>query len=481
MPTPTSVLARAATRPDARPDALEPTTARDLALAPKSILIVSYHFPPDSRVGAVRPAKFAKYLTRYGWRPMVLTIDTKHIPSPEVERAEEVKSVPTTRTSVWPTALDVLVTLRNRLRSFVRPRQSAAIHAQPAPVASPHVDRPARLLFVRKLGQLLFEFPDSQVGWVIPAVWTGYWLIRRERIRLILVTSPPRSSVFIGVILARLTGARLITDLRDPWRPRDEGPSEATLSRTDRIRAWFERKLMERSDEIITTADLYTECLRQSHPSVAPHKFHTITNGYDSEDLSALEEIKPNERFTLSYLGTFYWTRTPRPLLIALSELVEADKLPRHLLQVNFIGTFASSTGETMDDLVRLCRLEGCVSVRGVVPYQQALREMRKSDVLILLAPKEQYYGIPAKSFEYIATGKPILCLGSTGATANLIARSGCGVVVDSHTVEEIKTAILTLFESWRSGEPMARDFDISAFERQKLTRDLIALIEKPS
>jgi hypothetical protein len=28
----------------------------------KRIFIIAYHFPPDAAVGAVRPAKFAKYL-----------------------------------------------------------------------------------------------------------------------------------------------------------------------------------------------------------------------------------------------------------------------------------------------------------------------------------------------------------------------------------------------------------------------------------
>ena len=40
----------------------------------KRMLIVAYHFPPDAAIGAVKPAKFAKYLPEFGWEPIVSTL-----------------------------------------------------------------------------------------------------------------------------------------------------------------------------------------------------------------------------------------------------------------------------------------------------------------------------------------------------------------------------------------------------------------------
>lgn len=441
-----------------------------MADAPHKILIVSYHFPPDSRVGAVRPAKFAKYLARFGWKPYVLTIGTKYIQVPEPQRAEELQSVPIIRTAVWPTLIEVLLRLRRRLAR----RQPTGPSAKTVESRPP--TRPWTL--VRRLLHFSSEFPDNEVGWVIPAVWRGFWLVRRERISMVMVSAPPRSSVFIGMILSWLTGARLITDLRDPWMHHDplvlEERHEASVVR---LKEWLERRLMERSHDVITTADRYTGFLREHYPSIAGRKFHTITNGYDAEDFERLGPVTPDTTFTLSYLGTFYWSRTPRPLLAALSELIANAVLPRWLLRVNFIGTVTVAEGETVEDLVRDYGLEDCVAIQGVVPYQRALVEMKKSAVLVLLAPEAQNYGIPAKTFEYIGMGKPILCLGDKGATSDLIRQSGTGLVVDPQNIKAIAAAIETLFVAWQSGESVLSDFDKTVFERSALTRELIDII----
>ncbi len=44
----------------------------------KKVLIIAYHFPPDSTIGAVRPAKFAKYLLELGWEPIIYTIEERY-------------------------------------------------------------------------------------------------------------------------------------------------------------------------------------------------------------------------------------------------------------------------------------------------------------------------------------------------------------------------------------------------------------------
>ena len=47
--------------------------------------------------------------------------------------------------------------------------------------------------------------------------------------------------------------------------------------------------------------------------------------------------------------------------------------------------------------------------MHGVVPYRRSLAEMKKSSVLVLIAADAQSYGIPAKTFEYLALGRPAL------------------------------------------------------------------------
>ena len=39
----------------------------------RRVLLITYHFPPRPAIGSVRPMGLAKYLSRYGWQPVVLT------------------------------------------------------------------------------------------------------------------------------------------------------------------------------------------------------------------------------------------------------------------------------------------------------------------------------------------------------------------------------------------------------------------------
>ena len=45
--------------------------------AQKKLLLIAYFFPPFNTVGAIRAAKFAKYLPEYGWEPIVLTANPR--------------------------------------------------------------------------------------------------------------------------------------------------------------------------------------------------------------------------------------------------------------------------------------------------------------------------------------------------------------------------------------------------------------------
>jgi hypothetical protein len=41
----------------------------------KKVLIIAYYFPPMGGSGVQRPVKFAKYLQRFGWDPIVVAPD----------------------------------------------------------------------------------------------------------------------------------------------------------------------------------------------------------------------------------------------------------------------------------------------------------------------------------------------------------------------------------------------------------------------
>jgi hypothetical protein len=86
---------------------------------------------------------------------------------------------------------------------------------------------------------------------------------------------------------------------------------------------------------------------------------------------------------------------------------------------------------------------------------------------------------IPAKVYEYLRAGKPILCLSDrAGDTARLLQRGGLQVFADLASAEEIAAAIpafLALVREGRAAAPVA-DF-VHAASRRERTRQFAILL----
>lgn len=474
-------------------DVGQPHRARTEAKSPQSqnggsqearpnnrILFVTYHFPPDSAVGAIRPAKFARHLKQLGWRPYVLTIKEELVPFKDVERCEEVTGLPIFRTHVWPTLPQLTLDLKTRW--FQQNGNKGPVDSEPKSLrlsdgTENRATRGPIAQFSRMLVSLL-ELPDVRVGWLVPAVWTALRLIHRERISVVVTSSPPNTTSLVGLALSYLTQVVLVTDLRDPWY---EPPIELTDFSgyfPDKIQRWLEKKVMERSTRIVATTEQYADFLLNAYSTLPKEKFHTITNGYDLEDLEGVvESARAGRKLTFSYLGTFYMERNPKYFLRALGDLVRSGILRKSEIEVNFVGHVRLAEQESVEHLIQSNGLVGCVTVSDPVPRKEALAIMKNSDILLLFAPN-QYYSIPAKAFEYIGIGKRILNFSSEGATAQLIAQTGAGTTVEPANVEQIKAAILEIYRDHKE-QKLGSLAVTSQYERTALTARLSRLLEE--
>ncbi len=48
----------------------------------KKILILYPHFPPSNLAGVHRPRLFAQHLKKFGWEPVILTVDERYYDCP---------------------------------------------------------------------------------------------------------------------------------------------------------------------------------------------------------------------------------------------------------------------------------------------------------------------------------------------------------------------------------------------------------------
>lgn len=349
----------------------------------RRVLMVAYHFPPlAGSSGIQRTLRFAQQLPAHGWQPLVLSADTR-----AYERTSD----------------DLLAELPADL--VVR-RAFALDTARQLALGGRYLASWAR--------------PDRWQSWRFDAVRQGMAMIRRYRPQAIWSTYPIATAHLIGAELQRRSGLPWIADFRDPMA--QEGYPADPL--TWQTYADIERAAAQRARCCTYTTPSALHTYRQRYPDAAA-RMHLIENGYD-EDSFAQAESGLGERpplnpgcTTLLHSGLVYPSeRDPSQLLAALGQLHREQPVLAQRLRLRFRAAVHDAL---LHQLAAQHGVSALVEVLPPVPYAQALREMLCADGLLILQASNCNEQVPAKLYEYLRAGRPIVCLsdpaGDTWAT----------------------------------------------------------------
>jgi len=443
----------------------------------RKVLIISYHYPPSGAVGGVRPSKFARYLPQLGWESTVLTIDTKK-PLEMSEMAPEVS-----RVLEWPHPLKAYEQFK--LKQYARQDKVDDL-IRKWTVSYDVISQSSRRRGVGELKRWLMAFlwlPDREVGWLMPAIVRGLHLIKKKRIGYILTTGPPFSSHLIGLALKRLTGVRWVADFRDPWSvPHKFACARNTV--TDSIESRMIRAVMKQADHVLSVTTPMTELAIKDHPDLDPDKFLTLSSGFDALDFAGTGPVRSIAGpIMFAYFGTFYHGRTPKPFLCALRSLIDEKALKPEDVQVKFVGHVAIAEGQEVQEIIRGFDMESFVKVLPAVARAEALRQSLEAHVLLVLDERHPLQ-IPLKLYEAIASGAVVFNIGSKGAVAELLAKTGRGIAVDYRNLDEIKSGILECLgrerwrQMWERPDPW-NDLEIQHLNFRNLTSQLAGYLEQ--
>jgi glycosyltransferase involved in cell wall biosynthesis len=371
----------------------------------RRVLVLAYFFPPVGGAGVQRTLKFVKYLAQLGWDATVV--------APR-ERAYRLRD--------------------NSLLADVPPttrvRRTAAL-----PVARYLGFGLHRLRLVRLSAYVVW--PDGGIGWAPFAFFATLRAVRRDRPDVVFSTSAPYGSHLVALLVARLTGIPWVADFRDEWTANPHLADQA------RPLAWLsgraERAITHAATKVVVAADYFRLLgLSQDEP-----RRIVIANGVDEADFPLDSPAgPPADRFVLSHVGTLYALQDPSLVLGVLANLtargaMEADSVEVRLVGNVWIPNFTYPRGLR-------------VETTGYVEHSCAVAEMRAATVLLLyvtaasLAPS-------GKLFEYLASGRPVLCLAREENLASRLVREWqAGVTADPHDEAAIEEAVLTLWRRWQ-------------------------------
>lgn len=409
--------------------------------APRNVLMVAYHYPPEgSSSGVLRTLQFTRHLPALGWNPQVLTL----------------------RRSVYP--------VRDETLEAAVPR-AVTIHRVRGWDTSRHLAIHGRYLE-------WMAVPDPFVTWLPFGIARGLRVVRNEHMGAIFSTSPKPTAHLIAAALKARTGLPWVADFRDPWIDPGYHPRPGTVRL--RVESRLEAHVVTRADRItVTTPELRDDLMRR-YPDLPPSKFVVIYNGYDESDFDALGSLRAAPRFEVLHAGLVTpGYRDPVPFLRAVAGLIAAGDLMRAEIDVVFLGAGEYVESAAFRAIVRDLGLDDVVKVQARIPHRETLRRLQRAAVLLLLQGTDTQSQIPAKAFEYLPVGRPILALAIPGATTRLLDELGAGVVADPSSAEAIAPALRSVYRDWKSApDRIVRVPGVARFSRAALTTELAAVLD---
>jgi glycosyltransferase involved in cell wall biosynthesis len=204
-----------------------------------------------------------------------------------------------------------------------------------------------------------------------------------------------------------------------------------------------------------------------------------VTNGFDPD--SVPQNIAPPSSMPVRivHAGELYYRRDPRPLLDALSELGRSPDAAAWRLC--FLGR-TDDGGYDLEDEIRKRGLEAQVELSGQVPYEQSLRDMAQAGILLLLDSPGRRSGVPAKLYEYLGAGRPILALAEADSdTAWVLRESGVPhQIVPPGDLAKIRASLLDLIERIRRPDLPSTDPErLAQFTREHVAERVAKLLNE--
>jgi glycosyl transferase family 4 len=440
------------------------------------ILVASYHFPPDAAVGGLRIAKFVRFLPEFGWVPHVLTVeDQLREEGIDNSRLTGLEHVPTVRTRELPRVMESVSRIKSALRR--RGRADGAASSSGTETWAPPSGRETLTRRLKRHFVSLFALlPDEKKNWSLYAAWVGVRLIRRHKIDWVLTSGPPFSVHVIGLIAKVFTRAKWIADFRDPWI--DMLPDRFPHTRShlsDLIERWMESAVAKSANRVVTTTERMRDAMAARYSSLPAEKFVCVANSIDANQFQVVDRYQKYEALTITYTGNLYFERTPEPLFRAAGELIRSGRASTADIRIKLVGHCRYIEGVETRVVADRYGLGEVVEVIDRVPYPEAVRIMRQSHLLLVLAPERHRLVVPAKIYDYMGSGSKILTLAEPGATSDLMDETQCGQCFSQSDVKGLSEYLFRLLRDGSYRELRNQPELFSRYDARVLTGRLAA------
>jgi glycosyltransferase involved in cell wall biosynthesis len=406
----------------------------------KNILMIAFHYPPvKGSSGVHRTLAFSRYLPEYGFKPIVLTVKKRTYSNIDNSLASHIpEDLIVARASAFDTARD---------------------------------------FSIKGYYPLFFALPDRWQSWIFTGVLKGLELIRRHRPDIIWSTYPIASAHMIALILHKITKVPWIADFRDSM-------TEANYPKNNIVRycyRWIEKRAVKNAMVSVFTAPSAKKMYIARYGIKFSERFVVIENGIDEIIFKKINTPLQNtmlkkKPYKFIHSGLLYQEeRNPEHFFKAIRILKETGSINASKLKIILR---ASGNEAEYQNKIDSLQISDIIHFADPIPYKEALLEMLTADGLLLFQGSSCNHQIPAKIYEYLRTGLPIIGLGDArGDTCQLLKKAGHSYMADLNSAEEIANCIEKIMNDLENNQIQTEKFVTDQFDRKYRAKQLSEII----
>ncbi len=427
----------------------------------RKVLLITYYWPPSGGSGVQRCLKFAKYLLRFGWQPVVFTAGNAKYPVYDHSLEKEV-----------PSGIEVLkVPAREPHDLYNRLIGGGEKQTHTGFIKHEKKESALEKLAVWIRGNLFI--PDSRKFWIRPSVRFLEDYLKKNPVNLIFSSGPPHSAHLIALRLKEKISVPWVADFRDPWTGIYYYRKLRHSRWADKLNRKFENQCLNSADKVVVVG----KTMKHDFEIVTSKPVHVITNGYDPEDYKNIENRRP-ERFRITYTGMFFRDQNPVELWEVLGEMKKQVPGFSEDLEICLAGRADREIIES----IRSNNLDTNLKLYGYV-IKSELPQIQADSVLLLLSinrVENASYIITGKIFEYLAVQRPVLAFCPENSDVdNIIKESGSGWTVKFNDKERLTEVIREIYGKYKDGALNLVKSDIGKYSRLELTKKLAVLFDE--
>lgn len=402
----------------------------------RNILIISYHYLPEVMAASYRMHAWVRYLPKFGWKPFVLTRELDY------KIQKNLKKVKHEVTKDYDKKTNCFIYRIPYKQKFSYIWDLRAKYTQKA--YPNFIDTSIRRILNFMIGNFLM-IPDERYDWYADAFKFGLSIIKKNQIDVLISTGAPWTDFWIASNLSKATGVPWIADYRDPWSQRTtlKFPKEYFI-RMGVNRIW-EKKIANTASAFIHISEpLQIGLIKTINRAV----FH-IPNGYDASNFKYASKYLPDKKkFTISFIGTLHNNTNTDVFMEGFYRFVRAKRISPKNCKIEFIGD-TNGHKRIKFTYPNYKKIDKFFKFIPPVAQEEAIKRMCRSHILLSF-PLNMEGCCPAKTYEYLASGRPIL-VSPDGKFLDVIRKilnqTNGGVILNSP--EEIEKWIKIKFDEF--------------------------------